>query len=71
MENNLEGKNKELFTEWLNNYDDYEITKKVYNLIDYNETKELLESCGIPVNKRAEELNIDDYIRILERGHTL
>lgn len=43
MENNLEGKNKELFTEWLNNYDDYEITKKVYNLIDYNETKELLE----------------------------
>ena len=37
---------------------------------DY-QTKEVLESCGIPANKRAEELNIDDYIRILERSHTL
>ena len=44
MENNLESSNKELFTKWLNNYDNYKITKEVYdNLSDDipNELKEL------------------------------
>ena len=48
--------------------------KTLYNNLKslyHDQTKELLESCGIPANKRAEELNIDDYIRILERSHTL
>ena len=34
-------------------------------------TKEILEASGIAPNKRAEELEIEDYIRILERSHTL
>ena len=48
--------------------------KTLYNNLKslyHDQTKEVLESCGIPSNKRAEELNIDDYIRILERSHTL
>ena len=48
--------------------------KTLYNNLKslyHDQTKELLESCSIPANKRAEELNIDDYIRILERSHTL
>ena len=48
--------------------------KTLYNNLKplyHDQTKEVLESCGIPANKRAEELNIDDYIRILERSHTL
>ena len=39
MEEELEGKNKELFTKWLNNYDDYKITKEVYENIDYTDSK--------------------------------
>lgn len=48
--------------------------KTLYNNLKslyHDQTKEVLESCGIPANKRAEELNIDDYIRILERSHKL
>ena len=46
MENNMDNSNKELFKEWLENYDNYEITNKVYNnLTDDipNELKELKE----------------------------
>ena len=43
MQNNLESKNKELFTKWLDNFNDYEITKEVAEQIDYSETKELEE----------------------------
>ena len=35
MEKEKEGKNKELITKWLNNYDNYEITKEVYDKFDY------------------------------------
>ena len=31
MEENLDNSNGELFKEWLENYDNYEITKEVYN----------------------------------------
>ena len=31
MENNMDSSNSELFKTWLENYDDYEITKNVYN----------------------------------------
>jgi pyruvate-ferredoxin/flavodoxin oxidoreductase len=44
MEENIENKNKELFNKWLENYDDYQITKEVYENIDYdNAPKELNE----------------------------
>ena len=44
MENNLNNENKELFIEWLNNYDNYEITKKVCENINYEKCpKELNE----------------------------
>ena len=44
MENNLENENKELFSKWLNNYDDYEITKEVYENLNYDTCpKELIE----------------------------
>ena len=44
MENNLEGENKELFSKWLNNYDDYKVTKEVYENLDYSKCpKELVE----------------------------
>ena len=39
MEEELKGKNKELFTKWLNNYDDYKITKEVYENVDYENSK--------------------------------
>ena len=39
MEEEIEGKNKELFNKWLNNYDDYKITKEVYENIDYENSK--------------------------------
>ena len=36
LEANLDNPNGDLFKEWLNNIDDYEITKKVYDSIDYS-----------------------------------
>lgn len=39
MESELEGPNKEIFNKWLNNYDDYKITKEVYESIDYTNSK--------------------------------
>lgn len=49
MEKNLDNENKELFMSWLENYDDYEITKKVYENINY-------ETCP------KELTNLKDYI---------
>ena len=43
MQNNLESKNKELFTKWLDNFNNYEITKEVAEKIDYSACKELEE----------------------------
>ena len=43
MEANLESNNKELFKTWLNNPNDYEISKQVYGNIDYNLVPELIE----------------------------
>lgn len=43
MEENLDS-NKELFTKWLDNYDDYEVTKYVYDSLDYSKCpKELVD----------------------------
>ena len=39
MESELDTKNGKLFKKWLDNYDDYDITKEVYDNIDYSETK--------------------------------
>lgn len=39
MEEEIEGKNKDLFNKWLDNYDNYEITKEVYENIDYKDSK--------------------------------
>ena len=36
MLNNMDNKNSELFKLWLNNIDNYEITKKVYDELDYS-----------------------------------
>ena len=36
MQNNLDNPNKELFTKWMNNYNDYNITKEVYDKLDYS-----------------------------------
>ncbi len=36
MENNLNSENGELFTKWLQNIDNYEITKEVYDSLDYS-----------------------------------
>lgn len=45
MEDKLKGtlglKNIEMFNKWLNNMDDYEITKEVYENINYDEVEEL------------------------------
>ena len=41
MEENKENKNKELFEKWLQNTDSYEITKEVYENIDYDAIEEL------------------------------
>jgi pyruvate-ferredoxin/flavodoxin oxidoreductase len=44
MNNNLDNVNKELFTKWLSNSEDYNITKEVYDKLDYNNVpKELIE----------------------------
>lgn len=43
MENNLNNSNADLFRKWLDNYDDYQITKEVYETLDYdNCPKELV-----------------------------
>ena len=43
MESNLDNPNKEYFEKWLNNYDNYEITKEVYDKLDYSKVpKELI-----------------------------
>ncbi len=47
MQENLENKNSALFMEWLENYDNYEITKKVYENLDY-------ESCPSELVKLKE-----------------
>ena len=39
MEDEIDGVNKELFKKWLNNYDDYKITKEIYDNIDYSKSK--------------------------------
>ncbi len=36
MDNNMDNPNKELFTKWISNTDDYNITKEVYESLDYN-----------------------------------
>lgn len=44
MEENIDNENKELFKSWLENYDDYEITKNVYENLNYESCpKELVE----------------------------
>jgi pyruvate-ferredoxin/flavodoxin oxidoreductase len=43
MENNMDNSNSELFKEWLDNYDNYEITKKVYNSLTDEIPSELKE----------------------------
>lgn len=43
MENNLDNSNASLFKKWLDNYDNYEVTKEVYENLDYyNCPKELV-----------------------------
>lgn len=44
MENNLNSPNADLFKKWLDNYDDYEITKEVYENLDYNTCPQELNS---------------------------
>ena len=41
MEQNMDNSNSLLFKQWLDNYDDYEITKKVYDNLDDNIPEEL------------------------------
>lgn len=41
MKNNMDNENHELFQEWLENYDNYEITKNVYNKLTNNIPEEL------------------------------
>ncbi len=44
MENNLDNKNADLFKKWLDNINDYTITKEVYDKLDYTTVpKELIE----------------------------
>ena len=44
MESNLDSDNKELYELWLSNMEDYDVTKKVYNELDYTKCpKELVE----------------------------
>ena len=43
MENNMDNSNIQLFKEWLDNYDNYEITKDVYNNLNDDIPKELKE----------------------------
>ena len=41
MENNMDNLNSELFKEWLDNYDNYDITRKVYDNLNDNIPEEL------------------------------
>ena len=41
MENNLDNSNSELFKKWLNNYDDYKVTKEVYDNLNNDIPEEL------------------------------
>lgn len=41
MENNMDNENKELFNKWLDNYDDYETTKYVFDNLTENIPEEL------------------------------
>ena len=43
IENNMDNSNHELFKKWLENYNDYEITKEVYDHLDENIPDELKE----------------------------
>ena len=43
MEQNLDNENSELFKTWINNYDNYEITKDIYNKLTDSIPKELKE----------------------------
>jgi len=43
MENNMDNDNSELFKKWLDNYDNYEITKEVYNNLTDDIPKQLKE----------------------------
>ena len=42
MEDNLDNPNKEIFNKWLDNYDDYSVTKDVYDKLDYKTVPEEL-----------------------------
>lgn len=44
MENNLDNPNASLFKKWLDNYDNYEVTKEVYENLDYNTCPKALVS---------------------------
>ena len=41
MENNMDNENSKLFEEWINNYDNYEVTKNVYDNLTDNIPSEL------------------------------
>ena len=43
LANNLKGPNKELYVRWMDNYDDYKITKDVYDHLDMNAIPEELK----------------------------
>ena len=43
MENNMDNSNSNLFKEWINNYDNYEITKSVYDNLTEDIPRELKE----------------------------
>ena len=43
MENNMDSSKSDLFKQWLNNYDNYEVTKNVYNNLTDDIPKELKE----------------------------
>ena len=43
MEENMDNPNSELFTKWINNMDDYEITKEVYDNLDYESLPQTLK----------------------------
>ena len=43
MENNMNNNNSKLFEEWINNYDNYEITKNVYDNLNNDIPEELKE----------------------------
>lgn len=50
MENNMDNVNKDLFEKWINNIDDYNITKEVYQNLNYD---------GVP----SELSNLKEYLK--------